>query len=377
VATRVLGDWRLIAQTGLALALANARYWTSVTPIVRKELKRWELRAQAIEDPALRALALSKLRDEGFHAEAAAMLTTLAPRTHRRSIVEAIVAVEVLFDYLDGLTERPSPDPLGDGAQLFAALIDAVAFGSPDAETPEVSRGYDGYLESLSRAVAGAIGRLPAAAAVTEVAVRTAEQSAQAQIRMHAAPALGRDQLQGWAATQANETGLGWRELVAGAASSVLVLHALIAAAADPDTTPAVAGEIAAAYLSMGVLLTLLDGLVDYEHDTGPNGAGAAGYLGLYDDPAELSDVLGQAARRAATQARALPNGAHHVMILAGVVAYYGSEAGAQNALARPVVARLRQELAPLVSPTLVIMRGWRSTRRRTRSCGAKGEGES
>jgi tetraprenyl-beta-curcumene synthase len=377
VATRVLGDWRLIAQTGLALALANARYWTSVAPIVRKELKRWELRAQVIEDPALRALALSKLRDEGFHAEAAAMLATLAPRAHRRSIVEAIVAVEVLFDYLDGLTERPSADPLGDGAQLFAALIDAVASGSPDAaETPEVPRGYDGYLESLSRAVAGAIGRLPAAAAVTEVAVRTAEQSAHAQIRMHATASLGDGQLREWATAESGGSGLDWREFAAGAASSVLILHALIAAAGDPRTTQLAASEIAAAYLPVCVLLTLLDGIVDHEHDTNAGAPDVTGYLGLYEDPSALPDVSGSAARQAARKTRELPHGAHHLMILVGVTAYYASAPGAGGELARPVVARMRRELAPLMSPTLAIMRGWRSARR-IRSSGAKGEGES
>jgi hypothetical protein len=125
------------------------------------------------------------------------------------------------------------------------------------------------------------------------------------------------------------------------------------------------------------VVLTLLDGLVDYEHDTRTDSSRGAGYLGLYDDPAELADVLGEAARRATIHAHAVPNAAHHLAILVGVVAYYGSAPGADNDLAAPVFARLRKELAPLISPTLAIMRAWRGTRRRTRSTGAKREGES
>jgi tetraprenyl-beta-curcumene synthase len=362
----------------MALVLANARYWTSVAPIVRRELARWERHARAIEDPELRVLALSKLRCEGFHAEAAAMLATLAPRAHRSTVVQAIVALELLFDYLDGLTERPSDNPLVEGERLFKAFIDAAAAGSArpenDLRPPEIPLGY---LESLSRAATGAVAQLPAAFAIADVARRTAERSAQAQTRMHAAPALGATQLETWANAEANGSGLGWRELAAGAASSVLVLHALIAAAADPRTTPGQAGRIEAAYLSMCVVLTLLDGLVDHEQDTSRGGGARHGYLGLYGDPTELSDVLGQAARRAALEARALPGGARDVMILVGVVAYYGSAPGAEGELARPVVARLRRELAPLASPTLAIMRAWRSIRRRTRSPGVKGEGES
>ena len=374
-----LGNRRLVTRAGLALVLTNVRYWTGVAPRVSSELSRWQLQAEAIDDPELRALALEKLHGEGFHAEAAAMLATLAPRAHRATVIEAIVALEVLFDYLDGLTELPSRDPLREGDRLFRALIDAVAIPSPlttESVDPPL-RNDGGYLEALCRAVSTGVARLPAAAAVADVALRTAERSAQAQIRAHAGPQLGTRQLEEWARTEAEGTGLGWRELVVGAASSVLVLHALIVAAADPRTTPTQAAQITAAYLSMCVPLTLLDGLVDHEHDALADGSVPLGYLSLFPDRAELPDVLGHAARRAATQARGLPNGAHHVMILVGVVGYYASAPGAQNALARPVVARLRKELSPLMSPTLAVMRTWRSTRRRARLVETKGDGKS
>ena len=378
---RALGDRWLLAQTGIALVSANARYWTSVAPLVRRELKRWELRARAIEDPERRALALSKLHAEGFHAEAAAMLATLAPRSHRGSVVEAIVALELLFDYLDGLTERPSGDPLADGDRLFGALVRAVvvpcAVTGETPERPVPDDGDGGYLNELSRAVSAALARLPAVTAVARDARRIAARSGQAQTRMHAAAQLGTAQLRQWATAEADGTGLCWRELAAGAASSVLVLHALIAAAADPRTTPESATELAAAYLSTCVVLTLLDGLVDYEHDTLGDGTRAPSYLDLYEDRPELPDVLGHATRRAALQVRALPNGAHHAMILVGVIAYYGSAPGAEGALAQPVIARLRRELAPLISPTLAIMRSWRAVKATNAFIRRQAEGES
>jgi tetraprenyl-beta-curcumene synthase len=371
-----LGDQRLVRRAGLALVVANIRYWTTVAPVVRKELRRWEQRAGAIDDPELHALALEKLRDEGFHAEASAMLATLAPHAHRRDAVEAIVALELLFDYLDGLTERPSPDPLRDGEQLFETLISAVAVPpavpakppAVPAKPPAVpgdllqtpSRCADGYLQELSRAVVLALARLPAAAAITEVAQRIAARSGQAQTRMHAAPQLGTAQLEQWGNAEAQGTGLGWRELVAGAASSVLVLHALIAAAADAHTTSAQAEAIASAYLSTCVLLTLLDGLVDHEQDKSHGGPDQPGYLSLYEDPQELSEVLAQGAQRAAKQARELPHGAHHAMTLVGVVAYFTSAPGAKSDFAKPLAARLQEQLAPLIAPTLALMRIWR-----------------
>ena len=106
--------------------LANARYWTTVAPEVRAQLARWRTRATEIEDPKLRTLALHTLQEEGFAAEVAATLATLTPRRHRLAAIRGIVALEVMYDYLDGLTEQPTPDPLANGRQLFKAFTDAL-----------------------------------------------------------------------------------------------------------------------------------------------------------------------------------------------------------------------------------------------------------
>ncbi|HEY4811915.1 MAG TPA: DUF2600 family protein [Solirubrobacteraceae bacterium] len=352
-------DRWLTVRVGAALMVANGRYWSTVAPIVRRELRRWRARADAIEDPAVRALALAKLDGERFNAEAGAMLATLAPRAYRRHAVEAIVALQVLFDLLDGMTERPLQDPLGDGERLFAPFTGALSQHPPRASSSGGDSG--GYLQELSDAAGGALARLPAYGSVIGVAAASAQRATQAQVRMHAAQRLGTDQLQSWAHEQAHGTGLQWRELLAGAASSVLSVHALIAAAAAADTTPARAAQIEHAYLSICVLLTLLDGVVDYERDAC---SGELGYVALYDDPALLAQTLGQAGRRAVTQARELSDGAHHLMMLAGVIAYYTSTEDARGQFARPLVAQLHRDLAPLIAPTLAFMRVWRMARR-------------
>ena len=63
-------------------------------------------------------------------------------------------------------------------------------------------------------------------------------------------------------------------------------------------------------------------------------------------------------------QARALPNGPHHLMVLVGVVAYYTSAPGANSELAAPIVKPLQRQLAPLIFPTLALMRAWRLAKR-------------
>jgi tetraprenyl-beta-curcumene synthase len=354
------GNRGLLARAALALVVANARYWTTVAPSVRVELERWRARAEAIDDPQLRALAVSKLEGERFNAEAGAMLATLAPRAHRRNVVTAIVALQVLFDLLDGLTERPLQDPLADGERLFMPFTDALRQG-PERRAAQRRAEDSSYLWELSQAASGAVAGLPAREAVLEPALASARRAAQAQVRMHAATRFGVEQLREWAQTQAHGTDLRWRELVAGAASSVLAVHALIAAAADARSTPVQAVRIADAYLSICVVLTLLDSLVDQDQD---ERAGEAGYISLYEDHALLLEELPELTRRASAQARDLPHGAHHVMMLTGVVAYYTSAPGARGELTRPFAARLHAALAPLIGPTLVFMRAWRLAKR-------------
>jgi tetraprenyl-beta-curcumene synthase len=357
-AVSALGDRRPVARAGAQLVLANVRYWTTVAPIVRAQLKHWERRAGAIGNADLRALALEKLHSERFNAEAGAMLATLAGRAQREDVVRAIVAIEVLFDLLDGLTERPLRAPLRDGERLFSAFTGAFAASSepPIEGCPEIG----GYLQELSGAVRDAVARLPAAWAVSEAARACAARAAQAQIRMHAVGRLGTTQLRQWAQEESQGSGLDWREFLAGSASAVLVLHALIAAAADHRTTADDAEQIATVYLSICVVLTLLDSLIDHEQDTR---SGEAGYIGLWEEREQLTQSVAGAALRAARGAPELPDGPHHLMVLTGVVAYYASAPGAGSDLARPVVAELQRNLS-LISPTLAVMRVWRLCKR-------------
>jgi tetraprenyl-beta-curcumene synthase len=365
-------DRWLSVQASAALLLANARYWTTVAPFARAELRRWEKLARRIPDSKLRTLALQKLRDEHFNAEVAATLATLAPRTHRARVVEAIVALEVMYDYLDGLTEQPAPDALRNGRQLFRAFTDALV--------PDVTVGSDyyhclsdaddgGYLSELARAVKSVLSHLPATASIIGSAQAGATRCAEAQTRVHAVPSQGQAQLESWAEREASGTALQWREWLAGAVASVLAVHALIAAASDPRTTEVQAAAIDDTYLSISALSTMLDSLIDYEHDVD---TATPSYIKSYDDHDLLAPELAYVARDAVSRARTLPHKAHHVMTLVGVVAYYTSDPAARTRMARPLIAQVHRELRPTILPTLAVMRGWRMAkrlRRRSRTC--------
>ena len=366
---------RLAIRAALALGRANARYWPGVWPLVRAELRQWESRAGAIEDDELRALALEKLHSEAFNAEVAATLATIVARPQRKRTVRAIVALELLFDYLDGLTELPSREPLRDASSLFEALTDALdpRVGACDYYRHRGGGGDGGYLEALSSAVKTAVAELPGACAIGDSARRSAARCAQAQIHIHAEPRIGSVQMREWATREAQGTGFAWREFAAAAASSVLAVHALIAAAADPRMTREQAAGIERAYLSICTLITMLDSLIDYDKDML---ASEPGFIRFYEDRELLASNLAAIGRQAVVQTAGLRNEAHHVMTFAGVVAYYTSAPEAQGGVARSICLRLQRELRPLIYPTLAVMRAWRfgkQAHRRLRRIGIGG----
>jgi len=363
-----------------ALAVANARYWPTVAPETRRELARWAGPAQAIGDPALRELAVAKLRDESFNAEVATTLATLAPRGSRATAVRAIVALELLFDYLDGRTELPSDDALGESERLFAPFVGALAprepadvvGGSGGAAGPGDRVKPDGsYVRALADRTREQMLTLPSADAVLDVAHASLRRCAEAQTRIHAAASQGDLQLQEWASEHAAGSRLGWREYAAGGASSVLAAHALIAAAADPATTSADARRIDAAYLAIGAVITILDSVVDQRADAA---RGESGFIRLFATSDELEAWLRSLIGEALARCRAAPHGEHHAMTLAGVAAYYTSHPGAGHAGARPVTAMVRRELSPGIWPTLAVMMGWRAAKR-ARSVARRGRG--
>lgn len=360
-----MGSRRFVARAGLALAFAHGRYWTSVAPLVRRLLGDWEARASEIPDPHLNHLAIEKLRNERFNVEVAAMIATIAPREHRERAVEAIVALQVMYDFLDALTEQPAADQIRDGLQQSGAFLDALCVSTPlkgdyYARYPG-GRGDAGYLEDLAVTVRDAVRGLPAVESVAQSLSACATRCAEAQVRVHAVPQAGLRQLEQWADCEARDTELQWREWLFGAMGSVVAAHALIALAADRRATVAQARQLDSTYLSLCVLTTALDHLVDHESDVL---AGEESYLYLYSSRQELARKIAIVARRVLERVHEVPNGPHHAMILSGVVAYYTSQPGARGEFARPVTTHVRDQLRPLITPTLATLHVWRVVKR-------------
>jgi tetraprenyl-beta-curcumene synthase len=348
--------------TAAALVGAHARYWSTVAPRVRRELRRWYDHAERIRDPILRAHAADKLRDERANTEVIATLYTLSPRGHRKAAVAAAVALQVMYDYLDAVNEQLVDDPLLDGRQLFRSFAVALTPGEMpvDYYLHHPQNDDSGYLDALVDSCRESLAELPSIATVLPVARDAVARFSEAQTRSHAVPIVGASQLEHWAGQNADAADLLWWEWAGGAAASILGVHALLSAAADVRTTSFHAVDIDRAYLLSSTLTTMLDSLIDDERDATDR---EHRYIAYYPSTDLAACRIAAIARRAVAAARELPHAAHHAMTVAGIAAFYLSDPDANVGSKCVVAARVTEELKPIIVPILGTFRLWRHVR--------------
>lgn len=351
----------------VALAGVMTRFWLLVFPHVRAQLRGWERVAATIPDPQLRAQALATLQSERLSAAGAALFAATTPRRRGRGgreLVRALVAYQLICDYLDTLAEQPSADPIGNGAQLHRALADALGEGPlSDHYRRHLVRDDGGYLAALIEACREGCATLPAYAPVRAAARREARRN-EVQGINHAPAGVREPALRRWADAERADDAAGdasWFELAAAGSSSLAVL-ALIAAAADPATTAVSAERTRRAYFPwIEALSTLLDSVADREHDLR---TGELSFVGQYATQAAAVARLREVTARAIAGARALPRGERHVVLVVGMIAMHASEAGAWLPSARPATRAVLRAADTILMPLLLLLlRGWRGVR--------------
>jgi tetraprenyl-beta-curcumene synthase len=337
----------------VAMLRMLAGYWLTIFPAVRREMERWRQRAQEIPNLAFRDIADATLVHEGLNAEGAALFAMLAPRRRRQATVLLLVRFQILYDYLDALTERRVPEPARTSLQLHRSLIAALGGGAP-------SEGYfvhhphgddGGYLAELVTACRTIFCALPSAALAAPLAIRAARRSAEGQSRSHASV----DTLVVWAEeTTPAGSDLRWWETAAAAESSLLI-HALLASAADARLSARDVARIAAAYWPwITGLNALLDDLIDTAEDAA---AGTHSYIKQYANPEDAACRLGAIAASARRAIDQLPLRRQHATIVAAMASFYLAAPAAGAPDISPVARSIRQEIGSDLRPLLVMVR--------------------
>lgn len=341
-----------------AFARAAGRYWLSVFRDLARESRRWRARARAIEDPVLRSLALEAQREKRRSLEGAVAFATFVPRASQRRVVAALVAFQLIFDYLDTVSEQPHEDPIANGRQLNEALLAALAprGRQVDYYARQCHRRDECYLPSLVHICREALAGLPAFELVAPAMTVAARRIVTYQSLNHGDSRSSHEQFTRWAQAETlPSTGLRWWETGAAAGSSLAVL-ALIAAAADPTLTHGDTAALHRAYYPwIGALHTLLDSLVDHDEDT--SACGQRSLIDYYASPGEVAVRMEGIATSALRRAVALPGGHNHTMLIAAMASFYLSDPHAGRPDASAAKRGVMAAMGRLATPTMVVMR--------------------
>lgn len=335
---------------------AARRYWLGVFPRVCREVELWRARAAEIPDPVLRRLALQNLRAERLNLDGAAAFAAFVPDARRCAVVRAQVAFQAAYDYVDTLAEQPSEDPVRNGDRLHGALRAALDPAAPQGDYYAHHSRHDdgGYLASLVERCRHALCELPSYAAVATPALGAAARIVSYQSLNLAESRGGQVALERWARARTPlGSDLRWWETAASAGSSLGVV-VLIAAAADRAVRAEDASAIAATYFPwVGSLHLLLDSLVDRQEDAA---TGQRSLLDYYSSPEEAAVRMALLAGESLRLARALPRGAQHALVLAGMVGHYLSMPAAALPDALPAARSVLATMGGLAIPTMFVM---------------------
>jgi tetraprenyl-beta-curcumene synthase len=338
---------------------ATPRYWLAVFPEVCRELGHWRHRAAAIEDAALRALALAALEKRG-NIEGAAAFAAFTPRAHRRAVVRALTAFQAAYNYADMLAEQPSADPVGNGRRLHEALLLALDPGAVRVDYYEhyprregTGREGAGYLDEIVERCRAALATLPSYAAVAPAAQRAAARIVACQSLSLGEHGRAQEDLEHWGREHIPAGAeLEWWEAAAAGGSS-LGVYALIATAAEPAVDPAEIAAIEHAYFPwIGSLHSLLDSFVDEAEDAE---IGQLSLVGCYACRADAAHRMGSLAARAVRDAKQLPGGERHAVLVAAMAGYYLSSAQVSEADALPIARNVSEAMGALTTPVRLV----------------------
>jgi tetraprenyl-beta-curcumene synthase len=323
-------------------------------------VRRWRDLAHEIPDAPIREDALSALGRKRGQTDGAALFSIL-PRARNPPLLRLLVAYQIIWDFLDSVSERGATSGQANGRQLHLALVDALDPGRPISDYYRHHPWCDdgGYLRTLVDVCRECCMRLPSYERARPFIVREATL-AQVLTFNHDPNPLSRDtSLEMWAAKEfPTWHEVTWFELT-GAASAGLTIFALLVLAGEPACTD---GEIARTlrvyFPCAGILATMLDSYVDQAEDVA-NGDHI--YISHYPTPELATQRICLLVRRGLHDARSLKDGEKHILIVASMVAMYLSKDSALTPAMREATTRILDAGGSLTRVLHPILRLWRT----------------
>ncbi len=341
------------------LVHATARELLWGLAAVAREAGAWRALARTIPDAPIREDAVCALAGKRGHTDGAALFTIL-PHTRNYNLLRLLVAYEIAWDFLDSANEHGASAGQANGLQLHRALIDALDPGADVADhyRHHPWRGDGGYLRALVDASRQCCEQLPGYAHVRRLTIQEAHRAQVLGINHELDPQHRDMALREWAMrTFADKHDADWFELT-GAASASLTIHALLALATEPTQAATEAERVKDAYFPwISAATTMLDSYVDQLQDIA---SGDHSYVAHYASPEQLAARIHELLERSLSEARALPDGERHSLIVACMAAMYLSKDSARTQALHGDTKSLVKAGGTLTRLLLPILRLWR-----------------
>lgn len=353
---------------GASRTATLARFLLLALPSTARELRAWRQEAAACPDAHLRSLALASIEAKAFHCLGGSVFSVW-PGSCRRTLVQAIVALQTISDYLDNLCDRAGVQDGQAFRQLHQAFLDALDPAAGSRPEPEYYALYPyrndgGYLARLVQACQQAEAALPGYAAVKAQARQLGERYCSLQVHKHLEEAVREKALQDWLRPLLEKlrNQVFWWELAAATGSTlgIFALYALASGKAPAPPNPAAqarpsaqagpsaqaaADAVVEAYFPwIGGLHILLDYLIDQQED---RLGGDLNFVEYYGGPAEAARRLSFFLQKSLDASGRLPDAAFHRTVIEGLLAMYLSDPKARAPELQPVRQALLRQGGP------------------------------
>jgi tetraprenyl-beta-curcumene synthase len=328
-------------------------------PAASAELRKWRSRAVEIPDEAIRQDALGALDRKRGNTHGAGMFWTL-PRARSTHLLRLLVTYQILWDYLDSISEHGAPTGKSNIRQLHLALVDALDPSRPISDYYRHHLGYGdgGYLCSLVQACRQYCLRLPSFQRLHPLLVREAVRVSVQAINHDPDAASREAALREWVAREfPSGHDVQWFELAAAAGANIAI-YALLALAADSACDEGEVVRVYRAYFPWaGALATMLDSYVDEAEDIA---TGEQCYVAYYPSRELATQRIARLLQCCLCEVGGLRNSKRHTLLVGCMVAMYLSKDSARTHETHDMTKRLISAGGSLTKILLPILRAWR-----------------
>lgn len=332
------------------------RLFRNVLPQARRALSHWTSLAMQIPDPGLREQALASLRDKRFHADGGCVFAAAVTADASEPLVQVIVALQTISDYLDNLCDRTEATDERDFFQLHHAMRDAVHPARGHQPYYLHRDGDDGgYLNALVSVCQARLAAVPHYDDIEHDVTWLVERYCELQQIKHTYPIANRSRrLQAFAAPYLKQfPELQWWEFAAATGSTLAVFALITSALTAAAPTVQASKSVARAYFPwICGLHILLDYLIDVDED---QRGGDFNFVLCYDRKPQAIARLHLFGRRSLAAADTLAaHSAIHRHVVLGLLGMYLSD---KKALRQPL-ARSAKRLVWAFGPTACLYYG-------------------